>query len=70
MGKVIRMSWPIGALLLALNPIFLAVENILTSKDLWLGVPLTGDSRKALGAFRGRDNNRFRHRVLVGNQHR
>lgn len=38
MGRVILLSWPIGALLLALNPIFVAVENVLTSKDLWLGV--------------------------------
>lgn len=37
-GKVILLSWPIGALLLALNPIFVAVENVLTSKELWLGV--------------------------------
>ncbi|MFK4057784.1 hypothetical protein [Brevundimonas sp. NPDC046655] len=38
MGKIILLSWPIGALLLALNPIFVAVQNVLTSKDLWLGV--------------------------------
>jgi len=38
MGKVILLSWPIGALLLALNPFFVAVENVLTSKWLWLGV--------------------------------
>ncbi|VTO10733.1 hypothetical protein [Brevundimonas vancanneytii] len=38
-GKVILLSWPIGALLLALNPLVVVVENILTSKGLWLGVP-------------------------------
>jgi len=37
-GKIILLSWPIGALLLALNPVFVAVQNVLTSKDLWLGV--------------------------------
>ena len=38
MGKVILLSWPIGALLLVLHPTPVAVGNVLTSKDLWLGV--------------------------------
>lgn len=53
-GKVILLSWPIGALLLALNPIFVAVENVLTSKDLWLGVfPSLVTAAKLWGLFVG-----------------
>ena len=52
MGKVVLLSWPIGALLLALNPIFVAVENVLTSKDLWLGVfPSLVTAAKLWGLF-------------------
>jgi hypothetical protein len=52
MGKVILLSWPIGALLLALNPFFVAVENVLTSKmAMARGILLTGDCHKALGGF-------------------
>ena len=38
MGKVILMSWPIGFMLLALNPLFVLGENALTSKGMWVGV--------------------------------
>lgn len=37
-GKIILLSWPMGLLLLALNPLFVIIENIQTSKGLWLGV--------------------------------
>jgi hypothetical protein len=39
MGRVTLSSWPMGALLLALNPLAVVVENILASKGLWLGIP-------------------------------
>jgi len=39
MGKVILFSWPIGALLLALNPLPLIVENAIASRELLLGAP-------------------------------
>jgi hypothetical protein len=39
MGKVILFSWPIGALLLALNPLHLIVENAIASRQLLLGAP-------------------------------
>ena len=38
MGKVLLLSWPMGALLLALNPLALVFENLLTSKEIWLGL--------------------------------
>lgn len=38
MGKVILMSWPIGLLLLALNPLFVLGENAFTSNGTWVGV--------------------------------
>jgi hypothetical protein len=39
MGKVILLSWPIGVLLLALNPLPLIVENAIASRQLLLGAP-------------------------------
>lgn len=37
MGKVLLFSWPIGVLLLALNPLPLIVGNALASRELLLG---------------------------------
>lgn len=37
-GKIILLSWPMGLLLLALNPLFVIIENIQMSEGLWLGV--------------------------------
>lgn len=39
MGKVIVFSWPIGVLLLALNPLPLIVENAVASRPLFVGAP-------------------------------
>lgn len=39
MGRVIFFSWPIGVLLLALNPLPLVVENAIASRQLLLGAP-------------------------------
>ncbi len=39
MGKVIMLSWPIGALLLVLNSLPLIVENAVASRQLLLGAP-------------------------------
>jgi hypothetical protein len=39
MGKVILFSWPIGGLLLVLNPLPLIIENAIASRQLLLGAP-------------------------------
>ena len=39
MGKVVLFSWPLGVLLLALNPLPLIVENAIASRQLLLGAP-------------------------------
>jgi hypothetical protein len=39
MGKAIVFSWPIGALLLALHPLPIIVENAIASRQLFLGAP-------------------------------
>ena len=38
MGKVVIFSWPMGLFLLALNALPVVIENVLTSRELWLGV--------------------------------
>ena len=51
MGKVILFSWPIGALLLVLNPLPLIIENAIASRQLLLGAPSATLTAVKLWAF-------------------
>lgn len=51
MGKVILSSWPVGALLLALNPLPIIVENAVASRQLFLGAPSAAITAAKLWGF-------------------